>query len=235
MPRKKRMVHGLSKTPEYRTWQGILQRCNNPASQAYSYYGGRGITVCERWQEFTNFYADMGARPSSGHTIDRIDSNGHYHPDNCRWATRLEQQRNTRRSRHIKLNGESMAIGEAVERSGVNRSTIIGRIRRGLSPDQAMSLPSFHPDATRVVKTSQYIGVSWDSQRNRWFAFAKVNGKMKNLGRFDDEREAAICRDCFVHRTHGSSALLNFSVDIIQRRYPEKFSPERSLNREPHE
>lgn len=81
----------LNEVPGYRSWSMMKQRCNNPNYTHYSYYGGRGIKVCERWNDFRNFYEDMGARPSPQHSLDRIDNDGNYEPDNCRWATKLEQ------------------------------------------------------------------------------------------------------------------------------------------------
>lgn len=90
-------THGMCGTPEYRTWRTMLDRTTNPAATNYQYYGGRGITVCERWREFAAFYADMGVRPA-GHTLDRRDPDGNYEPGNCRWATYAEQARNRRRA-----------------------------------------------------------------------------------------------------------------------------------------
>lgn len=92
----------LPETVEYRTWRSIFQRCLNSRCKAYSYYGGRGITICARWQGyfgFNNFLADMGRRPSNEYSIDRINNDGNYEPSNCRWATRSQQQKNRRRCR----------------------------------------------------------------------------------------------------------------------------------------
>lgn len=89
-------LHGLRKTPEYKTWQNMLNRCRNEKSPDYKYYGGRGIVVCERWRSFKHFLEDMGKKPHPTYSIDRINNNGNYEPSNCRWATKKEQSINTR-------------------------------------------------------------------------------------------------------------------------------------------
>jgi hypothetical protein len=90
--------HGMSRTAIYHAWVAMIERCDNPKNKAYKNYGGRGITVCERWREsVANFVADMGPRPSKRHTLDRINNDGNYEPTNCRWATWDVQSRNKRK------------------------------------------------------------------------------------------------------------------------------------------
>lgn len=95
--------HGMAKTSEYHIWASMIQRCTNPKDNAYKNYGGRGITVCERWRKFEAFIEDMGQKPSPNLTIERQNNDGDYEPSNCRWATRTEQNNNTRRNKSIKI------------------------------------------------------------------------------------------------------------------------------------
>lgn len=127
---KKRITHGATKTAEYQVWQGMLRRCANPRMPGFPNYGGRGITVCERWRDsFENFYADMGRRPSADHSIDRIDNDGPYSPENCRWATRSEQARNKSTNRVLTYRGITATVAEWSERTGIHHRTITSRLR----------------------------------------------------------------------------------------------------------
>ncbi len=105
-----------SRTSTYGIWRGMKSRCQNPNTENYYLYGGRGIAVCARWQEFNNFLADMGARPN-GLTLDRIDVNGNYEPGNCRWATVTDQNNNRRNSRHGK---DHMSLPQDQRSTGKN-------------------------------------------------------------------------------------------------------------------
>lgn len=137
--------HGASQgerpTPEYITWSSMNGRCTNPNNHKYPRYGGRGIKVCERWRVFENFLADMGAKPSRAHSIERIDNDGHYEPDNCRWATLTEQARNKSNTRWLTHAGETRSLSEWGEKSGIDRRTIRSRLTYGWSVDDALTRP----------------------------------------------------------------------------------------------
>ena len=131
----KRNKHGCTgadpKHPLFGVWNNMHQRCGNPNHPRYDHYGGRGITVCERWRNFPAFLADMGARPSPKHSIEREDNNRGYEPDNCCWATKVEQQRNMRCNIMIEYNGEIKCLPEWADITGISKSTLSTRYYRG--------------------------------------------------------------------------------------------------------
>lgn len=126
-----RTTHGMTATPEYNSWQKMRRRCENPDDAAYGYYGGRGIRVCERWQSFDDFLADMGRKPEANSSLDRIDVNGDYSPDNCRWASPTVQARNKRHHRFVEYDGRKMPLSEACEHAGVQYHSALYRLNRG--------------------------------------------------------------------------------------------------------
>lgn len=142
--RKVLTKHGMSGTPTHTLWMGMKQRCESPGASKFSIYGARGIKVCERWQSFPNFLADMGERPP-GMSIDRIDPDGNYEPGNCRWANQLEQQNNRRNNRMVVVNGKSMTVSMAARSAGLGPDMVMQRLKRGQSIEQALRSPPARP------------------------------------------------------------------------------------------
>ena len=137
-----RLTHGLSHMPEYKIWTGMKGRCQNPKDGRFRDYGGRGVTVCQRWADsFEMFFLDMGPRPSPNHSLDRIDVNGNYEAANCRWATRVEQQNNMRRNLSLSFNGRSQTAAQWAREIGMNPATLTTRLRRGWSVGVALTTP----------------------------------------------------------------------------------------------
>lgn len=135
-------THGLSGTPEFFAWTEAIYRCTNPGHPSYPQYGARGISVCKRWRDsFTAFLADVGARPSANHSLDRIDNNGDYEPGNVRWATRTQQQRNKRGAVLVTHNGQTRHICEWAELFGISFQSLKSRLRRGWTFEAAITTP----------------------------------------------------------------------------------------------
>lgn len=134
--------HGMAGTPEFHAWAAMKSRCLNKNSKNYKHYGARGIAVCQRWLDsFNNFLSDMGPRPSDKKSVDRIDNNKGYSPDNCRWADCLQQSRNRSCSVFLTHNGEKKSIEEWASITGIRRPTIWSRLSRGYSDSMALTKP----------------------------------------------------------------------------------------------
>lgn len=137
-----RHTHGMSGSQMYKAWAAMKDRCQNKNNTHYSDYGGRGISVCERWSEsFQAFADDMGQRPA-GMTIERIDNNAGYCKENCKWATRKEQQNNRRANRMVEINGETRTFAQWCEHYRIRRSTASKRIDNGYSDVVAITTPT---------------------------------------------------------------------------------------------
>lgn len=144
--------HGRYLDPVYGIWAAIRDRCGNPNSAGYVDYGGRGIKVCERWQSFENFYADIGhARPSSSHSLDRIDNNGGYCLENCKWSTWQEQAYNRRSNRFLIYNGETHCLTEWAKLRKLTQLTLRGRLKRNWPLGEALGFIP-HPKYVRPKK-----------------------------------------------------------------------------------
>lgn len=130
-------ANGLSGSPEYTAWICMKDRCYNDNREHYQDYGGRGIVVCDEWKHsFETFFADMGPRPSLDHSIDRIDVNGHYCKENCRRATRKEQQSNLRNNVWLMYKGRKMLQRHIAIEMGIEATTLRAWLKRGLTPDE---------------------------------------------------------------------------------------------------
>jgi hypothetical protein len=147
--RKTREIHGQCKAAEYRSWSAMLYRCFNSQCNEFDNYGGRGITVCDRWTDYRNFIADMGRKPSRLHSLDRIDNNGNYEPGNCRWADRKTQNNNKRKAKlcrgkpikKVRFKGMEKTVAEWASHFGMSLNAIYYRLSV-YSVEKALTMPS---------------------------------------------------------------------------------------------
>jgi hypothetical protein len=136
---EKRTTHGMSKHPAFAVWRSMIDRCKLPTHQAYKNYGGRGITVCERWQQlFENFWEDMGEKYKPGLTLERLDNSLGYSKENCDWRTRKHQANNTRRNHWLETPHGRMTLMEASEFYGVGYTTLMYRLDHEWPIEQAL-------------------------------------------------------------------------------------------------
>lgn len=133
--------HHMWNTRQYQIWRAMLDRCYNPRIKSYKDYGGRGISVCEKWQTFEGFWDDIASGYSKDLTIDRINVNGNYEPNNCRWATRRTQGNNRRNNVLLTHEGVTDTITNWARKLGVNANTLISRYHRGYSVEEILTLP----------------------------------------------------------------------------------------------
>ncbi len=146
-----RRTHGLSGTSTHRVWKSMMARCYTPSATGFKNYGGRGIGVCDRWREsYVNFLADMGERPE-GFTIERINVNGPYNPDNCRWATRMEQGANKRNNVVFDVGGERLTMAEAAKAVDIPYDMLRHRVSRGWSGASALARPKNTKHSALVI------------------------------------------------------------------------------------
>jgi hypothetical protein len=144
-------THGMTKTKLHRAWMNMRNRCTNPNSNQWHNYGGRGITVCDRWSSFEAFASDVGEPPSPRHSLDRIDNERGYEPGNVRWATSRQQGRNRRGLIPVELNGKTVCLTEACEAAGLPLHTVYTRIfRHHWSMADALSKPVRRKQASGV-------------------------------------------------------------------------------------
>lgn len=155
--------HGMHDSPENAAWRHMKDRCCNPKSQRFDRYGERGIKVCERWiNSFENFYSDVGPRPSSEHSLGRIDNDGDYEPGNVRWETDDQQNSNREDSRIVEYQGESITITELGRRRGVCSRTLYCRLESGWDEADIVNAPIakrrwLKPNEVAIIKRMIYF------------------------------------------------------------------------------
>lgn len=140
--RKCNWKHGEIHSSTYIIWGSMIKRCTNPRAKNWGDYGGRGITICDRWRDFRNFLADMGERPSKDHSIDRINNDGNYEPANCRWADRTTQANNKRNNRIVEFDGLRLTVPQWARRFGVSADAIRQRLLAKWPVNERLFTPS---------------------------------------------------------------------------------------------
>ena len=137
----------MERKPSHACYRAMLNRCLSPLNDHYHHYGGRGITVCARWQGengYANFIEDMGERPSNKLTIERLDVNGNYEPSNCEWGTRKQQGRNRRTNRNVTIAGRTQCVSAWAEEIGIDHASFWQRLAKGW-PEERLLLPNMQP------------------------------------------------------------------------------------------
>lgn len=164
--------HGMRHSRIYNIWRSMGQRCSNPNNNRYSVYGGRGIVVCAEWKYFIGFYEwSISNGYNDGLTIDRINPNGNYEPNNCRWVTQKVQQNNRNNNRYIEFNGNIHTLGEWSEITGINLGTIWDRLKRGWSIEKTLT-------TTPITGNNQFSALGGkDGNTNRQPRKGKSNTK----------------------------------------------------------
>lgn len=152
--------HGKTNTPEFTAWSAMKLRCSPKNKNTLKHYAARGIKICNRWLEangqgFLNFLADMGERPSPLHSLDRVDNDGDYCPENCRWATRSQQTRNRRCGLYLEYNGKRQTLADWAEEMDIRYSVVFQRYKLGLPPHEILD-PRSRKHTKRQVRMAPY-------------------------------------------------------------------------------
>ena len=181
-------THGYCRTPTYNCWANMLGRCTNAQRPDYKNYGGRGISVCDRWHLFVNFLADMGEK-QTGMSLDRIDVNGNYSPDNCHWVPLQNQNHNRRDTLWVVFAGEPMSAKQAANRLAIPYERIRWAVDR-YGEDWIVYAASATAGVVQRNNTSGFPGVSYHKASGRFHARIESNGKRRSLGHFKTIDEA---------------------------------------------
>jgi hypothetical protein len=188
-------------------WANMRSRCSNPKNAVYPSYGGRVISVCSRWEDFSCFVEDMGMAPGWEYSLDRINNDGNYEPGNCRWATRKQQQNNRRNNILITFGGEALTVAQLAEIFSITNSLLRHRLLGGWELEKALTSPS-----RGSRSSSKFLGVSYVKRMptKPWRATIVIEGKALHLGYFPSEVAAAKAYDAECIRRDMNLRKLNF-------------------------
>lgn len=196
-------IHGMTNTRLFRIWSGMKNRCNDKNDPDY---GGRGINICKEWKnDFLEFYNwSMKNGYSDDLSIDRIDVNGNYEPDNCKWATSLEQSNNTRINHKLKINNEVRTLSEWSRMSGVSRKQIQRRAEKGMSDEEILK------PAKKAEYQSGVTGVIWDRKKKRWKTHYREKGnKIIHIGYFKELNDAIKAKETYESERKNEVGMVN--------------------------
>lgn len=184
--------HGYSRTPTYNCWANMIGRCTNANRPDFKNYGGRGIAVCQRWKQFFYFLLDMGEK-THGQSLDRIDVDGDYAPENCRWVDALDQNHNRRDTLWVVLGGEAMSAKRAAQRLNKPYERVRWAVQR-YGDEWLAYVGSATAGMRQSNNTTGHVGVTWHKASGRFHAYLHRNGVKHNLGYFDSLDDAVSAR-----------------------------------------
>lgn len=195
-PQRRKKVHGMIDTPEYSAWINMKERCLNQNNNSYKDYGERGITVCEEWiNSFVTFYEHMGDKPSSKHSLERVDVDGNYEPSNCVWATAKDQRINQRRTRLYTHNGKSQTLKDWSVEAGIPVGTLHNRVVNcgysmadALNPEKNQN--NIVKDKPNSNNTTGYVGVTYSKRDKKFSSRVTIRKKTISLGNYSTAEEA---------------------------------------------
>lgn len=171
--------HGFTGTKIHVVWSHMIQRCTNPACHEYHNYGGRGIKVCSRWTVSTNFLKDMYPSYKEGLSLDRIDNDGDYSPENCRWVTSKEQNRNKRNNRVLSYKGETLCLVDWAHKLGMPANTLVYRLRRKWPVERLLTTPVNKP---MIVNFKGKFGTISQHSKRTGLSYSKIYGYLYHKG-----------------------------------------------------
>lgn len=184
-------THNMSTSPEYKSWAGMKRRCDNPNQTAYERYGGRGITYEKSWKYFENFIKDMGKMPKANMELDRINNDGNYCKENCRWATRKEQTRNrggARATRLYTFNGKTLCIADWAKEIGISPASLQKRLNKGWPLELALS-PEKRDGGDRSKWVASAVSpTKGKTIRNKNSKYITIDGVTKTYSEWEKEK-----------------------------------------------